>query len=656
MKTGNIPRATAALTLVILLTAAPIFLHAIDFVQGSGRDISSGFQWQRDREFYYHTSKDDQHWYGTDRWAVRFDFAAEYPTYTNSAFDINRVRIYFPVVPDLEMPVTLEIFSDANNLPDELQASVTADISTNWMEFIIPEIDSLSVAWVVLNCQTTGGGPYVSASRGGGIHSFYWNTNTPVEYFQNLYSAGIYSEFLFSVVGRFLLSDTDIELANFDLMPVVELGAEVSPQFTIINNSDHAVQNAVLNLSLTGADPDFEVQDTIYINRMIPPWTELVVTHDDPDYDPFMYQLPGYPTQIKVRATLSSEYSEADTTFNNSIVRYYNLFERTLPLKLVETFLRYSESQDILFAQDTSSYTSLTRLNYFPVVADTHYAIGATQRYNWYGLMGLPMTMFGGDSLIAGFITDSYEQLYNGAANGLTNQKTFLRQDDSSLNLPSPFNNLSVRLSVRNTGTHVFDNGVDPTLVKGSRFFAALCKKVDLHGAQRYVFYRWGAYADTIGSAIPYGSSWSKQFSVPVSNISAAELASDFDLLYWIQHNTTKEIIFSNLIPLSSVVSNQENTVPQVPLSLALSPNPIFNGTQLNLTFSKDINTETEYRIYNCKGQLVTQGKNRIEQGKGIVSTDALSASGLYLLQLKPAGKAVSPDLKPVSAKFIYCR
>jgi hypothetical protein len=656
MKTQSKTGAIVGLTLVFVLMLAPLFLQAVDFVPGSGRDVSSGFQLQRDREFYYHTFKDDQHWYGTEKWAVRFDFAAEYPTYTHSAFDINRVRIFFPIVPEQENPVTVEIYSDENNLPAELQASVTADISSNWMEFIIPEIDSLSVAWVVLNCQTTGAGPYVSASRGGGTHSYYWNTNTPVEYFQNLYSAGIYSEFLFSVVGRFLLSDTDIELANFELMPVVELGAEVSPQFTIINNSDQTVQNAVLSLLMTGADPDFVVQDTIYISRMIQPYSELVVYHDDPDYESYLYQLPGYPTQIKVRATLSSEYSEADTTFNNSIVRYYNLFERFLPLRLVETFLRYSESQDILFAQDASVYGNLTNLNYFPVVSDSHYAIGATQRYNWYGLMGLPMTMFGGDSLIAGFIPSSYGQLYNGAAEGLTNQKTFLRQQNFSLNLPSPFNYLTVRLALNNEATFVFDNGIDPTLIKGSRFFAALCRKVDLQGRERYVFHRWGAYGDTISTAIPYGASWSKQFNVPVSNISAAELASDFDLLYWIQHNSTKEIIFANLIPLSSVVSGVDNTAPQVPLHLTLAPNPLFRNTDLNIAFNKEINTELEYRIYNCKGQLVTQGRNRIERGAGSLATDALPTSGLYLLQVRPVGKVVSPDLKPLSAKFIFCR
>lgn len=633
-----------------------VSISAIDFLPASGQNIASGFQNQRDRDFCYHTYKDDQHWYGTNLWAVRFDFSEEYPTYEQSTFEIHRVRIYFPVVTTPAYEATVRIHTTDPNIPDHAVAAVTSEVTSNWMEFTIPDLDTMSVAWIVLECNTNVDGPYISASRGGGGHSYYWNTNTPVQYFQNLYTAGIYSEFLFTVVGRFVLSDTDIELSSFDLLPEVSIGSRVTPQFSIYNNSSRTVNNAVVLVNLTGANPSYVIEDSILVTMSIPPQSELFVAYNDPDYLDHSYQLPEYASQIKVRAFLRTEFSEADTIFNNTVVHYYDLFERVLPVKIVENFLRYNDSLNQLVSQDSSSLQGFTALSYFPVAADPNYSIGATQRYNWYGLMGMPMTVIGGDSLIAGYITDDYQERFTNAVQSLSNQFTFIGQGEASVTLPSPYNYLSVRLTLRNNGTWVFDNGIDPSLVQNCRFFTALAHKVNLHNRVRYVFSRWGAYSDTLATTLSINDSWSKQISVPVNNITPTDLQNNYVLLYWIQHNTTKQIIYANLIPIENVVFGNDDALTPEPFSCKVYPNPIVSGSAMELKFSGNYTGSYAYQIYNCKGQL--SGKGHILADKGLASIPAATypASGIYYLRLKPVGKNFPADIGSLTLKFIYIR
>jgi hypothetical protein len=623
---------TAALLCLGLLALVP--LSALDFVPGSGADISAGFNSERDRDFYYHHNTDDQHWYGTNKWAVRFDFGAEYPTYASSEFVINKARIYFPVIPSTATPVTIGIYSEANNYPNTLLSSVTADLTSHWMEFVLPAPITAGVAWLVLTCNTAPNGPYVSASLGGGTHSYYWNTNSPVEYFQNLAVAGIYSEFLFSVTGRFELSNADLELSAFELGPEIRPRQILHPQFTVINNSSQVITHGKIILTITGANPGFAVQDTILISRELAPYAELNVAFDEPDYQEYFYPLPEYPTQFKVKAELTSELAAADTLFNNSITHYYDSFSHDLPARLVENFLSYAQSANLLAAQDPLAVEGIAVLNYFPVVADTFYAAGAVQRFNWYGLNGLPMTVAGGDALIAGYVPSAYPQQYGAALEELAQQQTYLQQNSVSLNLPSPYSTIAVRLNLRNSDTYVFNNGIDPTLAYQVRFFAALCRKVELHGAHRYIFDRWSAYADTVGSALALGESWLKQFNVPVGNIGLDSLFTDYELVYWLQHNTTRQVIFANTIPLNDIVANADNTVPDLPMLLTLSPNPVRTGQILKLATVKQSSGTLDFAVYSVRGQRVQKGSSLWNKGEATLKLDGEYAAGLYLIKL----------------------
>ncbi|MFO7659729.1 MAG: T9SS type A sorting domain-containing protein [Candidatus Cloacimonadaceae bacterium] len=643
-----------ALIMTALLITAVLPLLCIDFVPGSGADISAGFNQDRERAFFYHQNTDDQHWYGTGKWAVRFDFAAVYPTYTVSDFVINKVRVYFPMIPTSAVPVSIEIFSDSGNAPGALLSSVTADITSHWMEFTLPQTVTTELAWVVVNCATAANGPYMSASVGGGAYSYYWNTNTPTHYFQNMQTAGYSSELLISVVGRFELSDVDLELSAFDLKPDLIPGRTVTPEFTIFNNSSVAVLLPHITLSVTSPNPDFSVQDTIAIYQTLPPYSELTILYDNPEMLPYEIQLPDFSTQLKVRAVLKSEHDLADTLFNNTITKYYSCYNDSLPVRLVENFVQYNAAQNLLQTQDNIIPADVFVLNYFPLVADAFYSAGAVQRFNWYGFLGYPITVTGGDDRITGFLLNNYADRFQAAVDEVGEQKTFLQQDNATAKLVSPYNTLQLRLSLRNPQSYVYTGGADPSPVLQSRFFAALCRKVSFYDAERLVFNRWGAFADTIGTAIALEQSWIKQFSINISDIGVDSLLANYELFYWIQHNTSKQIIYANRIDMNSVVSNDDETVPQVPFSLVLAPNPLALGTDLQIKLPAQSKAKiTNLSIYNLKGQLLQQNKPLLRNDEYFVDMQQLKSAGIYLIRFDLTDK--NNITKTVTKKiFVY--
>ncbi len=638
-----------------LLLPISLSLSAINYLPGPGNDVSGEGNNLRERNFFYHNNTDDQHWYGTDKWAVRFNFAEVYPTYSTSQFIISKAKIYFPMQPSVPPQVTAALYSDFHNYPSTQLTSQTVSLNAHWTEFVFPVSVTASVVWLVLTCNTYQAGPFVSASRGGGEHSFYLNTNTPVQYFQNFATAGINSELLFTISGRFELSGLDLELANFELGPEISPAQEVRPAFTVINNSAQTINSGKILLNITSPDTTFAVQDTIFLAMELAPYAELHTGFNDPLYAQYSYRLPNNPAQFKVRAQLTSEYAQADTSFNNVVIRYYNAFNLPLPIKLAENFFTFEQAPNPLSLQDMVTMQDLKVINYFPMVADTFYVLGARQRFDWYGLTGLPETVIGGDSLICGFVPSSYAQQFSSAAEDLSGQMTFLQQNDVNITASVPHNILTVRLSLSNRGTAIFNNGIEPTLAYQSRFFAALCHKTDLFGANRYVFDRWGAFADTIGSALALGTSWLKQFTVLVSDIDSVSLWQNYDLVYWLQNTTDKQIWYANVIPLLHYVpytGNAEEIVPSPYGRIIFAPNPLRKGSVLRLTSEKQLDGKLEYSLYNVRGQLVQSGLTSWAKGTANVSIGSEHSAGVYLLRLQYKDKQAN-DKSVIKTKKI---
>ncbi len=619
--------------------------YALEFVSGSGNHVAYDSLNLRERHFYYHNNSDDQHWYGTNKWAVRFDFAAVYPTIANCQFNIQKAVVFFPAIND---SVKIEFFSDLAGQPLSRLALINAYVNSPTMEFTIPHPISVSVVWMIVTYNTTQNGPYISASIGGGTKSFYWNTNAPTPYFQNMALAGYNSEFLFGVKGWFVFNHVDLELYSFNLTGDISPGRTVRPEFVIYNYSSQTISSAQIELTLSSPNPEYSVQDTIFIVRPLLPQSELVVTITTPEYLSYSYELPPYPSQVKVRAVLSSEANAADTLFNNTRTIYYESFADTLRVKPVENFLRFQQSENIWISQ---SDIENEVINYFPVINEPFYSAGVTNRFNWYGFSGLPMTVVGGNRNITGFSNFYITQLTAFVAE-LNDRKTFLSQSQVDLQLPNPPTEFWVQLTLRNHQTYMFYSSVDPSLVMQSRFFAALVKRENIGSTQRNIFKRWGAFADTIGTALNIDQTWTKQFSVSLQDITLDELNTNYLIIYWLQHQTSKKIIYANSFNLEEIVSADDPTA--VPESrILLHPNPVKFGSDVFVKFPKFTASQVSLTIFNIKGQMVKREILYPKNSEIRIPSDSLPAKGIYLLNISTKDKSVSHSPKSKTFKLV---
>lgn len=608
----------------ILLICASTF--AISSLPGTGEIIPTPRQY----DFQYHTGSDDLHFYGSMQWAVLFDFDEVYPTQSLSQFAIESALIWFPSLGD---SAKVELFTDGNGQPVQRVAQARAQVNQNLMEFDFDTVIQTERIWMVLTYNTTINGPYVSASTGGGTHSYYLNQNYDVPFFQNMANAGFGCEFLFGVRGNFLLSTEDLELVDFSLVGDMQPETELRPEFTIYNHSSQTVLNSQINLQITSpASSEYSVNANIQITNPIPAHGSLTVTSEHPQYSSYVYTMPRDPLQIKVTAILSSEIDAADTLFNNSITKYYHIFSHNSPIRLLENFVREYHITQIADYQTPQMTDDLRSLYYFPILQDSLSLVGAYQRYQWYSLFSIPVSVYNGQGRLTG-LSSSYPTQLEALIDA--NKKTFISQNTCSLTLPSQGENLEIRINLTNSDTHLFNTNAEPNLIQSSRLYAAFFKKHNFNGRELYVLNRWIAYADTISSLNSPGQFLEKLYNTSLSNLDLEDLTQNYRLYYWIQSNTNQEILFAAQQTFQSFLSNQDELVTAP--SLRIYPNPASRSANLQANWDKDYKA-TRLAIFNLRGQLLAEYTDQI-YGKDNITLprELFPSSGIYFLRIYPA-------------------
>jgi hypothetical protein len=608
----------------ILLICASTF--AISSLPGTGEIIPTPRQY----DFQYHTGSDDLHFYGSMQWAVLFDFDEVYPTQSLSQFAIESALIWFPSLGD---SAKVELFTDGNGQPVQRVAQARAQVNQNLMEFDFDTVIQTERIWMVLTYNTTINGPYVSASTGGGTHSYYLNQNYDVPFFQNMANAGFGCEFLFGVRGNFLLSTEDLELVDFSLVGDMQPETELRPEFTIYNHSSQTVLNSQINLQITSpASSEYSVNANIQITNPIPAHGSLTVTSEHPQYSSYVYTMPRDPLQIKVTAILSSEIDAADTLFNNSITKYYHIFSHNSPIRLLENFVREYHITQIADYQTPQITDDLRSLYYFPILQDSLSLVGAYQRYQWYSLFSIPVSVYNGQGRLTG-LSSSYPTQLEALIDA--NKKTFISQNTCSLTLPSQGENLEIRINLTNSDTHLFNTNAEPNLIQSSRLYAAFFKKHNFNGRELYVLNRWIAYADTISSLNSPGQFLEKLYNTSLSNLDLEDLTQNYRLYYWIQSNTNQEILFAAQQTFQSFLSNQDELVT-VP-SLRIFPNPASRSATLQINWDKDYKA-TRLAVFNLRGQLVAEFTDQIRNKDNItLPSELFPSSGIYFIRMYPA-------------------
>ncbi|HRY83011.1 MAG TPA: T9SS type A sorting domain-containing protein [Candidatus Cloacimonadota bacterium] len=617
-------RILLALTAITLLSTA----WGIVSLPGSGDPVFPTPP--RTYSFSYSNGNADLSWYGSPQWAVLFDFKAAYPSLSLAQFAISGAQIYFPVTGD---SVTVELFTDSANQPQTRVAQIRSLVSQNLMQFAFPTTIQTEKIWLLVTYNTNYYGPYMSASNGGGSHSYYLNTNVSVPYFQSMATAGFNCEFLISVQGEYLLSNPDLELQSFALEGDLLPGASVAPAFTIYNHSTGTINNASIALQISSpTTANYSLETTIPIISPIAPKSSLSVDAASIPYLIHHFNLPANPMQIKVRAILSSE-NAADTLFNNSKTIYYNIFEHENPVIIAENFLRNTEVEMLGAAQANPPSERLHSLFYFPVLADSLSNLGAVNRYSWYSLFSTPVTVIGGTERISGY-GSTYQNQFNQLVLTHSSDKSLINTGQAVFVLPQQGENLQIQLSLRNASTHLFNSATEPNLLTSSRFFVAFFKKTAFENRDLYVFNRWIAFADTINGSLQAGETARKSYQTSLSNIDLNDLAMNYRLFYWFQHLNTGTMLYANYSDLNTIMSADDEI--HTPPAFSCYPNPLSGTRNLTLKSGDAAGVSSCYSIFNLRGQqLWSSGSVSRSDLPLEVPRTVFTGSGIYIVRME---------------------
>ena len=214
---------------LIMIVLVFSLLNAVDYHVASGRNVKPSV---RDTLFYYHTNTDDQHWFGSDSWAVKFEFNELYPEIYPLFYEAEGANIFIPGSSGTD-PLTIKLCEDRYGQPfthpDSLLFSQTLQSSEiqyqgwNYIQFSNTITDT--ILWLVVDYPTNATDQFISASAVGGLQSYFSNNG----YYYNMFSISYDSEFLFSLHGRLLIEGADLDLISIGLEGDFFPGSIVSP-------------------------------------------------------------------------------------------------------------------------------------------------------------------------------------------------------------------------------------------------------------------------------------------------------------------------------------------------------------------------------------------------------------------------------------------
>ncbi len=598
--------------LLCLITLTVIVLQAIDFVEGPHTKVPDP-NLPRLSTASWHHNIDDQHWYGTNMWAVRFQFSNIMSITDTILFTPTIAHIYLPSITD---SARVTLYSDQDGFPDEELANGIVYDMQGWTDITLNPIDLIqypitrSVLWLVVGIPTTANGPYIAAENTGGQNSYYWN-NTPGinPYFQSMSSLGYSSEFLFSLIGTYSYPNHshEMELQSFELVGNHVTGSNLIPLFTIKNASDSTIVNAKLFLQRTTAFTENIVIDSVRIPLLQPQQTLVVDESNSSTYFAHV-ALSRSPSQYSFTATLDSGYDESmDYLSNNSISVDFDTFNAAPTRTLEENFFHNNFGTSLLIngAEAHFGDSRDVIINYYPNASDSLFNEDANLRYLYYDSIGYPEIAVDGIYRIHGFQAISDSVKIENAIIDANNDKTFLVEE----RIGEPYyegDNIAVELEISNPFSYVFT----PYLARCRLSLAIVETILDNHDIPANIFLGFVAIDDSLPSMLSYGVSHSKIYTFRSSDVNLLSTPNtsirNCSLVYFIQNRDDNRVYLCGKRSLVNLpISNDDEEAANI-VSPSIFPNPCFMNKSLRIRIPANQKIK-EYRteIYNIRGQLV---------------------------------------------------
>ena len=584
------------LTLIVLAGLFSV-LSAVNFVSATGEKVESPV---RDSLAYYHNNSDDLHWYGSDSWAVLFDFNHYYESIDSLQFEAHGAYIYIPnQLPDDELTVRL-CENDVNQPGQQLETQTIVPV-LGWNEITFSQTHTDTLFWLIVDYPTNSVDQFIAASTIDGSHSYYFQN----DYYYNLAQSGFTSEFLFSLAGNFLIQ-RDIELTDFRLQidenyyQDGSLNFDAYPAFTAKNNSNIIFNNNYI--AVTILYPLWTISDTIYIPS-IPAHGEVSMNYyQNPLHK---YDLLRRYSQYEIDARLFDEMNLDDLPDNNEKSYYLNIFPYEQDKIFVENFMRLASYNNDIWNDEALVLNpdSCLVMNYFSDISDSLYCQGAIDRFGEYGLFGYPVTIVGGEQMIIGFNDDFPDLLYSYSNFFFENAKSFLLETRHSATRNSQFD-VNFSFTLKNEKTYIF-----PDYFTNSHIYIAIAEdNVQLRESVFGSVLLDILYNETNPQLNCEDSlTTSVQFN-EIYNVNPINTLLNCKLVYWAQNMETGKIEFLNSIPFSEFEFTEadDEEISNQPIGLEIFPNPFSPGKSLHLNIASERSFDyANLEIFNIKGQKI---------------------------------------------------
>ena len=622
----------------------------------------------------YHNGIDEQHWYGTDRWAVNFVPGDFYSSVDSAGFDTDGVAIYLW---NPQNSISFKLYKtiiDDDSLLTELSYTFQAGDNSGWYEFdFTDDMDALTNLWLVIDYHTAEDGPYMSANQGDGSRCFYWEALSETEgYFRNNAGSGLSSDFLIGLTGHFTFaSSNDIALLDFGITGRIYPDGEVQAYYTIRNNNPLAVNDVNINYTLTPAPSSGLSSLSLTLNDLS---FSAYETRTDTASFENSFMLPSMSGQYQILANLTSESD--DILSNNSISKAVNVFLTPVENNVVENFLNSGETyvrpilnSELLLTDDYFV------LNYFPEQSDVRFfRTSSGIRNNYYNNFGLPGIILQGDNVMAGYDNESdFIDDYYAMSQTLESDKTFILGNGYMVGMDAS-ENIYIDTYLQ--------------LIENTYLFSQFYTDCSFHAA---VFQSNVPYAAGSDDIVPgmvllksltsidgvnlqaFSDSTEAYFAVDFSqydleiidDIEFDDALDDLHFVYWIQDSESQQIFLIEsetleylLDGVSASVKDEDTKLPAP--SIAIYPNPVRSNGAQNISFSmKSQCDKVELEIYNIKGQRVRKLVNNDKQRnynfiwnlKDNKNKDVSSGVYLYRFKVETKGKTQTFHNKSILLK-----
>lgn len=572
----------------------------------------------------YHNENRDHLFYGSDTWAVLFNFDDYYAEYDTLFFNINSAFVYSY---QNRSNVVVSLYEHSITQPGSLIESKTVNLISGWNEIAFTSVSRRKV-WLMVDDATSNSNPqnYMVASNGSGTHSYYKSNNG----YYNFENYGFQAELLFSLKGSFNKEFTDLVIKNFSFDGEITPSASLKPIITLSNQSDYPVISSHIIINYTNPNNELSRRDSIGVFTQIPPNSDYQINSEViPEVN-----LLSHPNQYLINTAITVHNGE-EITDNNSQSFIINCFDVVQDTIFIENFIQSNSvlSNQMWNMQNTLyNADNMLRIDYYPDNSDINYNYLHMLKNKFFNNYFYPNSIINGSAKIQGYQSEYYANQFLEYTNLALSEKTFLNIDRVIIDTVGT--DITFEFALNNADTRIFTNYLGECVVQVS-----VIQPYIINDQPSYIM--TNTFSNLLSGTelvCNYASQQSVTGIIPQDQfvLLNENNISDCKLLIQVYHKNTKHLLFATTSQFPELTFNQGNNPPATSYPVSIYPNPVQSKSEVSIK-SDGLH---KISIYNIKGQKINELTASSEKSDSI-TWNLLSekhqrvSSGIYFIKIQ---------------------